>query len=70
MLLNGKSCIHEFVFTKISVLSGKNYEKVCEMCHISVNKAAIFGENGAISLGGARIGKFRPTVYGDGAFIS
>ncbi|KAF8030385.1 hypothetical protein BT93_E2734 [Corymbia citriodora subsp. variegata] len=37
-------------------LSGKNYEKVCEMCHISVNKAAIFGENGAISLGGARIG--------------
>ncbi|XP_030544457.1 serine hydroxymethyltransferase 7-like [Rhodamnia argentea] len=37
-------------------LSGKNYEKVCEMCRISVNKAAIFGENGAISLGGARIG--------------
>lgn len=37
--------------------SGKVYEKVCEMCHITVNKVAIFSENGVISPGGVRIGK-------------
>ncbi|KDP32731.1 hypothetical protein JCGZ_12023 [Jatropha curcas] len=37
-------------------LAGKNYEKVCEMCHITLNKSAIFGDNGAICLGGVRIG--------------
>ncbi|XP_041013494.1 serine hydroxymethyltransferase 7 [Juglans microcarpa x Juglans regia] len=37
-------------------LTGKNYEKVCEMCHITLNKSAIFGDNGAISPGGVRIG--------------
>lgn len=36
---------------------GKNYEKVCEMCHITLNKSAIFGDNGAISPGGVRIGE-------------
>ncbi|KAF8376970.1 hypothetical protein HHK36_030341 [Tetracentron sinense] len=38
------------------VTGGKNYEKVCEMCHITLNKNAIFGDNGAISPGGVRIG--------------
>ncbi|KAF5740258.1 Serine hydroxymethyltransferase 6 isoform 1 [Tripterygium wilfordii] len=37
-------------------LTGKNYEKVCEMCHITLNKTAIFGDNGAFSPGGVRIG--------------
>ncbi|KAM4125970.1 hypothetical protein ACB094_01G352600 [Castanea mollissima] len=37
-------------------LTGKNYEKVCEMCHITLNKIAIFGDNGAITPGGVRIG--------------
>ncbi|KAL5777087.1 hypothetical protein ACOSP7_010013 [Xanthoceras sorbifolium] len=37
-------------------LRGKNYERVCEMCHITVNKSAIFGDNGALSPGGVRIG--------------
>ncbi|XVE49092.1 hypothetical protein DITRI_Ditri01bG0054400 [Diplodiscus trichospermus] len=37
-------------------LTGKIYEKVCEMCHITVNKIAIFGDNGAITPGGVRIG--------------
>ncbi|KAI8013197.1 Serine hydroxymethyltransferase 7 [Camellia lanceoleosa] len=37
-------------------LTGKNYEKVCELCHISLNKTAIFGGNGAFSPGGVRIG--------------
>ncbi|XAR49382.1 Glycine hydroxymethyltransferase [Bertholletia excelsa] len=37
-------------------LIGKNFEKICEMCHITVNKVAIFDDNGAISPGGVRIG--------------
>ncbi|KAK9270045.1 hypothetical protein L1049_025618 [Liquidambar formosana] len=37
-------------------LTGKTYEKVCEMCHITLNKSAIFGDNGALSPGGVRIG--------------
>ncbi|CAL1352597.1 unnamed protein product [Linum trigynum] len=37
-------------------LTGKTYEKVCEMCHITVNKIAIFGDNGTITPGGVRIG--------------
>lgn len=40
-----------------NVFLGKNYEKVCEMCHITLNKSAIFGDNGAISPGGVRIGE-------------
>ncbi|KAJ9174668.1 hypothetical protein P3X46_013289 [Hevea brasiliensis] len=37
-------------------LTGKTYEKVCELCHITVNKIAIFGGNGTITPGGVRIG--------------
>ncbi|KAJ8630644.1 hypothetical protein MRB53_023967 [Persea americana] len=37
-------------------LTGNNYEKICEMCHITLNKSAISGDNGAISPGGVRIG--------------
>ncbi|XVE66933.1 hypothetical protein DITRI_Ditri08aG0119500 [Diplodiscus trichospermus] len=37
-------------------LTGKIYEKVCEMCRITLNKIAIFGDNGAITPGGVRIG--------------
>lgn len=36
---------------------GKFYEKVCEACHITLNKIAIFGDNGIIIPGGVRIGK-------------
>jgi glycine hydroxymethyltransferase len=41
-----------------SNLSGKNFEKVCELCHISINKTPIYGDNGSISPGGVRIGEF------------
>ncbi|XP_028758257.1 serine hydroxymethyltransferase 7-like isoform X1 [Neltuma alba] len=37
-------------------LTGKFYEKICEMCHITLNKIAIFGDNGTITPGGVRIG--------------
>uniref|UniRef100_A0A1J3EXU3 Serine hydroxymethyltransferase n=1 Tax=Noccaea caerulescens TaxID=107243 RepID=A0A1J3EXU3_NOCCA len=45
-------------------LTGKVYEKVCEMCHITVNKVAIFAENGVISPGGVRIGSPAMTSRG------
>lgn len=37
-------------------LTGKNFEKVCEMCHITLNKIAIFDDNGTITPGGVRLG--------------
>ncbi|THU53863.1 hypothetical protein C4D60_Mb10t18880 [Musa balbisiana] len=45
-------------------LTGKNFEKVCEACHISLNKTPIFGDNGAISPGGVRIGTPAMTTRG------
>jgi glycine hydroxymethyltransferase len=45
-------------------LTGKYYEKVCELCHITLNKTAIFGDNGAISPGGVRIGTPAMTTRG------
>ncbi|CAN6679176.1 unnamed protein product [Malus baccata var. baccata] len=45
-------------------LTGRNYEKVCEMCHITLNKTAIFGDNGAFSPGGVRIGTPAMTTRG------
>lgn len=36
--------------------TGKIFEKVCEACHISINKTPIYGDNGSISPGGVRIG--------------
>ncbi|KAK1402187.1 Glycine hydroxymethyltransferase [Heracleum sosnowskyi] len=37
-------------------LTGKSFEKVCEICHITLNKIAIFDEKGMITPGGVRIG--------------
>ncbi|KAK9677994.1 hypothetical protein RND81_11G180900 [Saponaria officinalis] len=37
-------------------LTGKNFEKVCEACHMTLNKVALFGDNGTITPGGVRIG--------------
>ncbi|KAK4491250.1 hypothetical protein RD792_001985 [Penstemon davidsonii] len=36
--------------------SGKTFEKVCECCHITLNKVTIFDDNGNITPGGVRIG--------------
>jgi hypothetical protein len=40
----------------LSFWTGKIFEKVCEACHISINKTPIYGDNGSISPGGVRIG--------------
>uniref|UniRef100_A0A0D9WGU7 Serine hydroxymethyltransferase n=1 Tax=Leersia perrieri TaxID=77586 RepID=A0A0D9WGU7_9ORYZ len=45
-------------------LTGKNFEKVCEACHISLNKTPIHGDNGSISPGGVRIGTPAMTTRG------
>ncbi|KAI3445627.1 hypothetical protein Pfo_002292 [Paulownia fortunei] len=37
-------------------LTGKIFEKVCEFCHITLNKVTIFDDNGNITPGGVRIG--------------
>ncbi|KAL3538536.1 hypothetical protein ACH5RR_001902 [Cinchona calisaya] len=37
-------------------LTGKNFEKVCELCHMTLNKVTIFDDNGTITPGGVRIG--------------
>ncbi|XP_073119238.1 serine hydroxymethyltransferase 7-like [Henckelia pumila] len=37
-------------------LTGKTYETVCELCHITLNKVTVFDDNGKITLGGVRIG--------------
>jgi hypothetical protein len=37
------------------VYTDRNYEKVCEACHITLNKCAIYG---SISSGGVRIGEY------------
>lgn len=39
------------------VIVGKNLEQLCEMCHITLNKIIIFGDNGVITTGGVRIGE-------------
>lgn len=48
-----------YAITRLNIfgLVGKFYEKVCEACHITLNKIAIFGDNGTITPGGVRIGK-------------
>ncbi|KAL9250391.1 Serine hydroxymethyltransferase 7-like protein [Drosera capensis] len=45
-------------------LTGKNFEKVCEMCHMTLNKVALCGENGTICPGGVRIGTPAMTTRG------
>ncbi|XP_066313041.1 serine hydroxymethyltransferase 7-like isoform X2 [Miscanthus floridulus] len=45
-------------------LTGKIFEKVCEACHISINKTPIYGDNGSISPGGVRIGTPAMTTRG------
>ncbi|KAI5070570.1 hypothetical protein GOP47_0014913 [Adiantum capillus-veneris] len=37
-------------------LTGYRYEKVCETCHITLNKNAVFGDSGTYAPGGVRIG--------------
>ncbi|CAM9001492.1 unnamed protein product [Rhodiola kirilowii] len=45
-------------------VTGRCYEKVCEMCHITLNKCAVYGDNGSISPGGVRIGTPAMTTRG------
>uniref|UniRef100_K3ZHZ4 Serine hydroxymethyltransferase n=1 Tax=Setaria italica TaxID=4555 RepID=K3ZHZ4_SETIT len=37
-------------------LTGNKVEKLCDLCHITLNKNAVFGDSSALSPGGVRIG--------------
>ncbi|BBN08468.1 glycine hydroxymethyltransferase [Marchantia polymorpha subsp. ruderalis] len=45
-------------------LTGNLLEKVCELCHLTLNKNAVFGDNSALSPGGVRIGTPAMTTRG------
>ncbi|XP_031124462.1 serine hydroxymethyltransferase 7-like [Ipomoea triloba] len=45
-------------------LTGKNFEMICELCHITLNKVMIFDDNGTITPGGVRIGTSAMTTRG------
>lgn len=37
--------------------AGNKVEKLCDLCNITVNKNAVFGDSSALAPGGVRIGK-------------
>ena len=39
---------------------GNKVEKLCDLCNITVNKNAVFGDSSALAPGGVRIGKNIP----------
>ena len=39
------------------LLSGNKVEKLCDLCNITLNKNAVFGDSSALAPGGVRIGK-------------
>nr|GMC81355.1 serine hydroxymethyltransferase 7-like [Ipomoea batatas] len=45
-------------------LTGKNFEVVCESCHLTLNKVMVFDDNGSITPGGVRIGTTAMTTRG------
>ena len=45
-------------------LTGSKVEKLCDMCHITVNKNAVHGDKSALSPGGVRIGTPACTTRG------
>lgn len=36
--------------------AGNKVEKLCDLCSITLNKNAVFGDNSALSPGGVRVG--------------
>lgn len=38
--------------------AGNKVEKLCDLCNITVNKNAVFGDSSALAPGGVRIGEF------------
>lgn len=38
-------------------IAGNKVEKLCDLCNITVNKNAVFGDSSALAPGGVRVGK-------------
>lgn len=47
----------EFMFAISWIFVGNKVEKLCDLCNITVNKNAVFGDSSALAPGGVRIGK-------------
>lgn len=45
-------------------LTGYRFEKVCELCHMTLNKNAVYGDSGTFAPGGVRIGTLAMTSRG------
>lgn len=39
------------------LITGYRFEKVCESCHMTLNKNAVYGDSGMFPPGGVRIGE-------------
>lgn len=50
------SCIL-LTYPQIYVFTGNKVEKLCDLCNITVNKNAVFGDSSALAPGGVRIGR-------------
>lgn len=44
------------LYSTLLHFAGKNFEVVCESCHLTLNKVMVFDDNGSITPGGVRIG--------------
>lgn len=40
----------------MNILAGNKVEKLCDLCNITVNKNAVFGDSSALAPGGVRVG--------------
>lgn len=54
-LVNKSLNIRHCLCHKLS--AGNKVEKLCDLCNITVNKNAVFGDSSALAPGGVRIGK-------------
>lgn len=44
------------IFHLLLDFSGNKVEKLCDLCSITLNKNAVFGDSSALSPGGVRVG--------------
>lgn len=48
---------YSFAILLHNLMAGNKIEKVCDLCHITLNKNAVYGDSSALAPGGVRIGK-------------
>lgn len=58
----GVSFTHMYALDCVDVV-GNKVEKLCDLCSITLNKNAVFGDSSALSPGGVRIGKYLIIIF-------